>query len=192
MNVDPNGTTAQDVLTLFERILTGMADLCVFLVKDTSFNAKKIAKKFKYSMRTVMRQHSAATLQTAKIGSTLGKVATVLAFTTLAIDIGITWYSNYRSGNPNWVSASIVDTVYTGARFAIGVGITALCSLIPVPVFGTLIGVVLSIAVDHLVTWVMETATNVLSTIKTWAAQVGNAIKTGWNKFTSWLVGIFS
>ncbi|WP_438847647.1 RHS repeat-associated core domain-containing protein [Anaerocaecibacter muris] len=192
MRVDFGGNAWQDFLTFMERIFSGFADLCIKLAKDNKFDAKNFARKNKISYRAAIRYDNAVTAETTKLGKTLGKVATVIAFATLAIDIGSSWYSNYKSGDPNWVSASIVDTVYKGVRFAIGVGITALCSLIPVPVLGTVIGIGLSIAVDYLITWTMETATKALSAIKSWAAGVGKAIKTGWKKFTSWLKGLFA
>ncbi|MCH5164496.1 MAG: RHS repeat-associated core domain-containing protein [Clostridiales bacterium] len=192
MNVDPNGNTWQDLFTCFERIFTGISDLCKKLAKDTSFNAKKFARQNKISYRAAKRYDHMAGAQTESLGKTLGKVANVLAYATLAIDIGVAWYDNYKSGNPDWVSASVVDTIYIGARFAIGVGITALCSLIPIPIIGTGIGIGLSILADYLITNVMESWTNWMSTIKSWAADVGNSIKRGWNNFTSWLHGLFA
>lgn len=84
-----------------------------------------------------------------------------------------------------------MDTGYIGARFAIGYGITTLCSLIPIPVLGTVFGIGLSIAVDYLITWLVD-KTGFLDTVKQWVSQVGTAIKNGWNQFKNWWNGLWS
>ena len=139
--------------------------------------------------RAFNRLGKQASAEATQMSKALGKVATVLAVATLAIDIGASWYSNYKSGNPYWISESIVDTIYIGARFAIGVGITALCSLIPG--VGFLVGVGISIDVDYAITWIMEKATNALETIKDWAAKAEAKVKEGWHRLTNWVAGWF-
>jgi RHS repeat-associated protein len=188
MNVDPEGTSIQDFLTILERIFSGFSGIYKSFAKIAK-SLNKIPKGI--AKRAFRRLQNQAIAESKQMSKTLGKVATVLAVTTLAIDIGASWYKNYKSGSEHWVTDSIVDTGYIGARFAIGYGITTLCSLIPIPVLGTVFGIGLSIAVDYLITWLVD-KTGFLDTVKQWVSQVGTAIKNGWNQFKNWWNGLWS
>ena len=189
MATDPTGTDWSGFFTLLERIFTGISELCRYIVKypEKFRGSWKRARKInhKLSKRAFNRSWETALKETKALGKTLGKVATVLSFLSLAADIGNVWINNYESGKSTWVSDSVVDTVYIGGRFAIGWGITALCTaLIPIPIFGTAIGVLVSLAVDHLIQFVVS-ETGALGSIKSWAADVGSDIAEGWNYFWS-------
>ena len=182
MAVDPEGTSVQDFLTILERILSGFSGI----YQDFAKIAKSLNKIPKgIGKRAFRRLQNQAIAESKQMAKTLGKLAFVLSIATLAIDIGASWYKNYKSGSEHWVSDSIVDTLYIGARFAIGYGITALCSLIPVPVLGTALGIGLSIAVDYLITWVVD-KTGVLDTVKQWAGQLGAKLKSAGNQIKNW------
>ena len=182
MAVDPEGTSVQDFLTILERILSGFSGI----YQDFAKIAKSLNKIPKgIGKRAFRRLQNQAIAESKQMAKTLGKVAFVLSIATLAIDIGASWYKNYKSGSEHWVTDSIVDTFYIGARFAIGYGITALCSLIPVPVLGTALGIGLSIAVDYLITWVVD-KTGVLDTVKQWAGQLGAKLKSAGNQIKNW------
>ena len=188
MVVDPLGNSAQDLLSFLETVFTFFANLCNFIVSHSvkfTLNYKQVHKANpKISRRSVNRGNSAAIRETKSLGNVLGKIANTLAFTALAIDIGLTWRDNYRSESPSWATDSIVDTVYIGAKFAINYGIMAACSLIPIPVIGPLIGLGLSIGLNYLIDWIVG-ETGILNTVKTWAADVGESIKNGWDYFWS-------
>jgi RHS repeat-associated protein len=184
MNVDPEGTAFQDVLTWLERILSGFAGIYKSIAQNIKLKTH-VPKIGGEGLRAFNRLAKQALAETSQMAKALGKVAFVLSIATLAIDIGVSWYKNYKSGSEHWVTDSIVDTFYIGARFAIGYGITALCSLIPVPGLGTALGIGLSIAVDYLITWIVD-KTGVLDTVKQCASQVGTALKNGWNQFKNW------
>ena len=93
--------------------------------------------------------------------------------------MGFAWADNYNSGSKTWVSDSVVDTVYILLRFAVGYGISALCSLIPDPFLATVAGIVASMTVDKIITVLVED-TGLLDKIKDWAAGVGEAIANFW------------
>lgn len=161
MNVDFDGHEVEGIrrlLTLVEQTLTGISQLCNYLVKHTGDVSWKSFHKSHPHVphREYIRRNSAATTATDKLGNTLGKIALAISLAVLFIDIGLAWYNNYKNGDADWVSDSIVDTVYKGARFAIGYGITELCSMIPVPVLGTLIGVFCAFAIDLLIQLLFE------------------------------------
>ncbi len=188
MGIDPLGTSTQEFLSLLERIFSSFSGLCNYLVKHPK-NVEITWKQFhrsypNISKREFYRGNSAAINGTKSIGNVLGKIANALAFTALAIDIGLTWRDNYNSGRSSWVTDSLVDTSYIGVKFAIGYGITTLCSMIPIPVIGTLLGIAISVGVNYLIDWIVG-ETGILSSIKSWAAEVGESIKSGWNYFWS-------
>ena len=186
---DPNGNNWQDFLSTLERILTGIADFGNFLVYKTDkfFASWKQVHKYNpnISKRQFYRDNQAAIQGTKKLGKVLNKIGLALSVATLLFDIGDSWSSNYNSGSSNWVSDSVVDTLYLGIRFAIGVGITtAISALIPVPFLGTIIGVGVSMLVDAFIQLMFET-TGLLNQIKIWASDVGQYIVNGWNYFWS-------
>ena len=188
MGIDPLGTSTQEFLSLLERIFSSFSGLCNYLVKHPK-NVEITWKQFhrsypNISKREFYRGNSAAINGTKSIGNVLGKIANALAFTALAIDIGLTWRDNYNSGRSSWVTDSLVDTSYIGVKFAIGYGITTLCSMIPIPVIGTLLGIAISVGVNYLIDWIVG-ETGILNSIKSWAAEVGESIKSGWNYFWS-------
>ncbi|MDE6442403.1 MAG: hypothetical protein K2L12_06615 [Clostridia bacterium] len=188
MNVDTTGTSTQDFLSVFERIFSSLAYFCDSIVKYPKYFTVTLKQYHKAippaSFRSYYRGNSSAMNATKSTGNILGKVANALAFTALAIDIGVTWYDNYKSGSATWVTDSIVDSAYIGAKFAIGCVITAVCSFIPVPGLNFLLGVGLSIGADYLLDWIVS-ETGVLNSIKSWAADVGEQIENGWNYFWS-------
>lgn len=194
MRVDADGTSFEDLMAFFERFFTGLSDLCEYLVEYGDSVYTKAAKKTNnyYSRRYFYRRQKAANLATAKIGKVFSKIAAAITVVTFSADIISSWVGNYKSGNPNWVSASVVDTYYKGIRFGISSAIIIACTMIPIPILGTALGVAASIAVDKLIVWLMETKTDALATIKDWAADVGNKITQAWNNFTSWIKGIFA
>ena len=186
---DLNGCDWQSFLSTLERVLTGIADFGNLLVKkaDKLFVSWKKFHKYNpgISFRQFQRDNASAILGTAKLGKVLNKIGLALSFATLFLDIGSSWARNYDSGSSTWVSDSVVDTLYLGIRFAIGVGITSLIStLIPIPFLGTLIGVGVSLAVDAFIQFMFE-STDLLNQIKLWAADVGQSIVNGWNYFWS-------
>lgn len=189
MNMDPSGYDWQSFLTFLERFFTGVSDLCAYIIKYPEKNRVSWKAFHKVnpnvSERAFYRGNFYAFQETSKLCKTLNKVATVLSVATLALDIGSSWYSNYSSGKSTWVSDSVVDTVYTVLRFAVSYGITSVTTaLIPVPFLGTAIGIGISIGIDYLIQWAIE-STGILDQIKSWAAGVGQSIANGWNYFWS-------
>lgn len=161
-----------------------MSELCKYIIKHPeqfSVSWKQHHKIYpKDSFRSFIRTNESNFAQTKSLSKTFGKIATAIAFVSLAIDIGISWYDNYKN-NENWISDSIVDTIYIGTRFAISWGINAVCSLIPG--FGWLIGIGVSIGVDYLIQLTMENG--VLDNIKNWTAKTWKSVVDGWNYFWS-------
>ena len=173
---DPNGSDWQSFLTAIERVLTGISEFGYLLIKNpNTFNVpwKQYHKRHpNVSQRQYLRENFAAIEGTKRLGKVLNKVGFALSVAVLLFDIGDKWSQNYKSGSSAWVSDSVVDTVYLGIRFAIGVGITSLIStLIPIPFLGTLVGIGVSMAVDVVIQFIFE-ATGVLDQIKSWASDV--------------------
>ena len=181
MYTDPLGTSIQNMLTFFEYIFTGFS----FVYKNFAQMVQGFRKVPRgWSKRQFHRWKNEAINESNQMKNSIGKIALFLSLATLTINIGVSWYENYKSGSASWFSDSIVDTLYIGARFALGYGITALFSFIPG--IGPFLGIGVSLAVDCFITWVMDEGTNALNDIKNWAAQVGSSIKSWWNGVKRW------
>jgi len=170
----------KELLTISERILLGFEALCVGLTRKEPV-MKKTTKWGKYGAKARFRDDSLAFDKTQKFGKTFGRIAKVLAFAALGIEIGLSWYSNYKSGSETWVSDSVIDSLYIGARFGVSALIVYGFSFIPF--VGWLIGIGVAIGVDYLIRWAMESGA--LDALKVWASDVGQSMFTGWNNFTT-------
>ena len=128
MYKDNSGNTPEwiSVLgTIIENILNFSVTLLDTVLKPSTLSlkeAKVLVRKggHLYSARELIRGREDDIANTLKLSKNISKVANIVGGALFVMDIASTWYINYNSGNENWFTDSMVDTLIDGAIFAIG------------------------------------------------------------------------